>query len=266
MASYHHPGVWPGRRGGGQSFPGCPGPSSQRGGLRAGLGRLGPAVGSGGRAARSPPPPGGARLLLVDATQLTVTLYMTGQPPPGLAGGGRPPQAGHAGGGVAHQVQRDMTPVGPSAPALPRAAFACVTGTWKHGAQDPAGNPVAIIGKEPYVSLGRPLRPGSTGPAVVRLQGRLAQFGFAPGLRRRALPELYRASRAGVAVGLRATRYRYELRRHPLPAGPEVKAIAGVKAVIGLGAAAPSVLEGLSRPLTREARPPYALVEWGHPL
>ncbi|HAI21350.1 MAG TPA: hypothetical protein DCM14_05590 [Clostridiales bacterium UBA8153] len=34
-----------------------------------------------------PPPPGGARLLLVDATRLTVTRYVTGQPLPGSAGG-----------------------------------------------------------------------------------------------------------------------------------------------------------------------------------
>jgi hypothetical protein len=45
----------------------------------------------------------------------------------------------------------------------------------------PVGTPVVIIGREPYLSLSRTLKPGSTGPAVVQLQGRLTHFGFDPG-------------------------------------------------------------------------------------
>lgn len=153
-----------------------------------------------------PSPPGGARLLLVDTTRLTLTLYVKGQPfrtyPVAIGRQGLDTPLGEwrirskgvdPGGPFGTRWMGLNVPWGTygihgtNAPGSigTRASQGCIRMHNRHVEElfpwVPVGTPVVIIGREPYLSLSRALKPGSTGPAVVQLQGRLTHFGFDPG-------------------------------------------------------------------------------------
>lgn len=153
-----------------------------------------------------PAPPDGAKLILIDTTKLTLTLYVDGQPfktwPVAVGRPGLPTPVGEwrvrskgveIGGPFGSRWMGLNVPWGiygihgTNAPGSigTRASKGCIRMHNKHVEElypwIPLGTPVKIIGEEPYVSFERPLQRGNTGPAVVRLQGRLTHFSFDQG-------------------------------------------------------------------------------------
>jgi peptidoglycan hydrolase-like protein with peptidoglycan-binding domain len=152
------------------------------------------------------PPAEGAKLILIDTNKLTLTLYVNGQPyktwPVAV---GRPTSISPVGEWrVANKGVNVGGPFGSrwmglnvpwgiygihgtNAPGSigTRASGGCIRMHNRHVEElypwVPVGTPVVIIGVEPVLRFEQPVRPGMAGPLVVKVQSRMAIFGFDPG-------------------------------------------------------------------------------------